>query len=189
MKNLDGILFSMPRETESIVQKILEVSQRRMPRETESTREKSFRTLKTNSDTMKASRKNRINSEDAFFDLDKIYGFINAGSIAHGTSYEKNLALFKNSEFENIKGLFGITRMMIEGNSEIKNVFLADVASSLWENPVLLKEQAIKWTKARVYVCSDSVLCLGKMRGPEDAVRRWNDQVSTLKVCPTFREL
>ena len=130
-----------------------------------------------------------INSEDAFFDLDKIYGFINAGSIAHGTSYEKNLALFKNSEFENIKGLFGITRMMIEGNSEIKNVFLADVASSLWENPVLLKEQAIKWTKARVYVCSDSVLCLGKMRGPEDAVRRWNDQVSTLKVCPTFREL
>ena len=46
-------------------------------------------------------------------------------------SYEKNLELFKNSEFENIKGLCGITRMMIEGNSEIKNVFPADVASSL----------------------------------------------------------
>ena len=43
MKNPDGTLFSMPRETESIVQKILEVSQRRMPRKTESTREKSFR--------------------------------------------------------------------------------------------------------------------------------------------------
>ena len=47
-------------------------------------------------------------------------------------SYEKNLELFKNSEFESIKGLFGITRMMIEGNSEIKHVFTADVASSLW---------------------------------------------------------
>ena len=46
-------------------------------------------------------------------------------------SYEKNLELFKNSEFESIKGLFGITRLMIEGNSEIKNVFPADVASSL----------------------------------------------------------
>ena len=66
-------------------------------------------------------------------------------------SYEKNLELFKNSEFESIKGSFGITRMMIEGNSEIKNVFPADVVSSLWENPVLLKEQAIKWTKARVH--------------------------------------
>ena len=47
-------------------------------------------------------------------------------------------------------------------NSEIKNVFSADVASSLWEKPVLLKEQATKWMKAKVYVYSDSVLCLGK---------------------------
>ena len=44
MQNPDGILFSMPRETESMVQKILEVSQKRNPRETESTCEKSFKT-------------------------------------------------------------------------------------------------------------------------------------------------
>ena len=31
-------------------------------------------------------------------------------------SYEENLELFKNSEFQNITGLFGITRMMIEGS-------------------------------------------------------------------------
>ena len=44
-------------------------------------------------------------------------------------SNEKNLELFKISEFENINGLFGITRMMIEGNSEKKkNVFPADIA-------------------------------------------------------------
>ena len=52
--------------------------------------------------------------------------------------------------------------MMIEGNSEMKNVFTTDGSSSLWDKPVLLKEQAIKWTKARVYVYSDSVLCLEK---------------------------
>ena len=46
-------------------------------------------------------------------------------------SYEGNLELFKKSEFENIKGLFGITTMMIDGNSEIKKVFPADVARSL----------------------------------------------------------
>ena len=56
-------------------------------------------------------------------------------------SYEKNLELFNKSEFENIKGLFGITRIMIEGNSEIKNVFTADVASSLRENPYCLKKE------------------------------------------------
>ena len=79
--------------------------------------------------------------------------------------------------------------MMIEGYSEIKSVFPADVASSLWEKPVLFKEKAIKWRKTRVYVYSDSVLCLGKQHGPEDATRRWNDQVSTLKICFAVREL
>ena len=38
-------------------------------------------------------------------------------------SNEKSLELFKNSEFENINGLFGITRMMIEGNSEKKRMY------------------------------------------------------------------
>ena len=78
---------------------------------------------------------------------------------------------------------------MIEGNSDIKNVFSADVASSLWRKSTLPNDQAIKWTKARVYVYSDSVICLEKMLGPEDAIKRWNDQVSTLKMCHTFREL
>ena len=59
-------------------------------------------------------------------------------------SYEQNLEFFKNSEFENIKSLFGNTRMMIEGNSEIKNDFPADVASSLWEKHVLLQRASNK---------------------------------------------
>ena len=82
---------------------------------------------------------------------------------------------------------------MIEGNSEIKNLFPANVASALWEKPVLRKEQAKKVDKSKsvrlLGVYSDSVLCLGKQHGPEDAIRKWNDQVSTLKMCLAFREL
>ena len=43
VQTLEVVLFSMPRETESMTQKILEVSQKRKPRETESTCEKSFK--------------------------------------------------------------------------------------------------------------------------------------------------
>ena len=60
MKNPDGILFSVPRETERKVQKIL---QKRMPRETESTRER----LKVNSDTMNAFRKYRSSVRRCIF--------------------------------------------------------------------------------------------------------------------------
>ena len=110
-------------------------------------------------------------------------------ALHNDPSYEKNLEFFKNFELENIRGLFGITRMMIEANSYIKNVFPADVASSLWETLYCLKNKQQKSTKARLYVYSDSVLCLGKQHGPKDASRRWNDQVSTLKMCYTFGEL
>ena len=47
---------------------------------------------------------------------------------------EKKLELFKNPESENINGLFGITKMMIEGNSEKKNVFPADIARTQEKN-------------------------------------------------------
>ena len=55
----DVILLSLPRETVVLVQKSLEVSQKRLPRETESTCKKSFRMWKTDSDTTKVSQKYR----------------------------------------------------------------------------------------------------------------------------------
>ena len=154
---------TMPRETETKVQKILEVSQKRMPRETESTREKSFKTWKIDSDTMKAAPKFRWTQRRCIFRSGQDLWLHRCRQRCTWTR-----------EFQSIKGLFGITRMMIEGNSEIKNVFTADVASSL-ENPYCLKNKQKKWTKARVYVYSDSVLCLGKC--------------TVQKMCHTFREL
>ena len=65
-------------------------------------------------------------------------------------SNEKNLELFKNSEFENINGLFGIPRMMIEGNSEKKECISRRHCENTREKHVLQKEQAIKWKKTRV---------------------------------------
>ena len=102
-------------------------------------------------------------------------------------SYATDLEVLTNSDLENIESLFNITNMMIGGNSEIKNVFSMGAASPLWENSTLLNDQTIKWTKARVYVYSDSVLCLGKTHGPEDAIKRWEEQVSTSEMYHTFQ--
>ena len=185
MKNPDGILFSMPRETERKVGKILEISQKRMPRETESTRER----WKINSDTMKASRKYRSTLRRCIFRYGRDLWLHRCRQhCIMDPSHEKKIELLKNSELENIKGLFGITRMIIEVNSEVKNVFPADVASSLWGKLVLLKEQAIKWTKARVYVYSLRVM-LGKRARPEDTTRRWNDQVWAFEDVSHFQRI
>ena len=77
LKNPDGTLFRMPRETQSIVQKMLEVSHKRMPRETESTREKVVQNIKEK------------------MHMDGIYGFIDAGSIAHGPELRKEFGIIQ----------------------------------------------------------------------------------------------
>ena len=104
-------------------------------------------------------------------------------------SYEKNLELCKISKLENIKVLFGITRMMIEGNWDIKNVFPADVAASLWEKKPVLHKEFNKVDESKIIRLLRLRVVHRKMHGPEDAIKRWNLQVSTLKMCHTFREL
>ena len=84
---------------------------------------KSFRTSKTTSDMMKASPKYRSTLRRCTFRYGRDLWLHRCRQHCTCTWVTKNLELLKNSEFENISGLFGITRMMIEGNSEIKNVF------------------------------------------------------------------
>ena len=104
-------------------------------------------------------------------------------------SYTENLEVVKNSECENIESMFNITRKMIGENSDIMNVSSLETVGSSLERITLLNDQAMKWAKARRYVHSDSVLCLGGLSSPNDANRKWEEQVSTLTMCSTFREL
>ena len=78
---------------------------------------------------------------------------------------------------------------MILQNSEITKVSSLEAVRSSWERTILLNDQAMKWVKARVFVYSDSVLCSGGSNSPDDANRRWEEQVSALKMYSTFTEL
>ena len=90
---------------------------------------------KINSDTMNASWKYRITLRRWIFRYGRDLWLHRCRQHCAWTPVTKRIWNYsKKSEFENINGLFGITRMMIEGNSEIKNVFPADVASSQGEN-------------------------------------------------------
>ena len=139
MQNPDGILFSMPRETESMIQKILEVSQRRKPRETESTCKKSFKNMKDRprhdeniSDISMNSEKMHISTWTRFMASSM------QAPLHIDPSYEKIRNFSRILNLRASKVMFGFTRMMIEGNSKIKNVFPSYVDSSLWVKPVLL---------------------------------------------------
>ena len=86
------------------------------------------------------------------------------------------------TNIDEILNLFNITQILIlEHSEEIVKVNTIDSASPSWKRSVLSHDQVIQWTKARVPVRSDSVLCLGKMNESKDAITRWEGQVEGFK--------
>ena len=53
----------------------------------------------------------------------------------------------------------------------------------------LLSDRTLKWTKAKEDVYSDSVLCLGKIHDPVEAVEQWKGQVTTFRMENSLSEL
>ena len=54
---------------------------------------------------------------------------------------------------------------------------------------VLSHDQVIQWTKAKIRVYSDSVLCLGKMNESKDVIVRWEGQVEECIMSLSCKEL
>ena len=88
----------------------------------------------------------------------------------------------KNLKFNDIESLFNITKKLIMDNSETRNVSCLDCLSTSWTRSTLLNARAVKLMKAKVHVYSDSVLCLGKIHDPVEAIEPWKGQVATFRV-------
>ena len=51
----------------------------------------------------------------------------------------------------------------------------------------MANDQAVKWTKAKVCVHADSVLCVGQVKDTSGATERWKGQVEDLKRCSSYQ--
>ena len=88
----------------------------------------------------------------------------------------------KNSEFNDIQSLFNVTKTLIMDNTEIRNLTCVDCEAPTWTIPTFLNDQAVQLAKAKVYVYSDSVLCLGKIYTTGQAIGQRKGQVATFRV-------
>ena len=89
----------------------------------------------------------------------------NQGILVGGGRVAEHEGRGKNTIFEELQNLFDITRKLVHKQGEILNVRMVECASPSWTRSSLAHDQAIKWSKAKVQVYSDSALCLGKMTG------------------------
>ena len=64
---------------------------------------------------------------------------------------------------------------VLDQNDEIPNVSAIEWQFTPWMRSTLPRDEAIKLAKAKVYVYSDSVLCLGKMQEHSEVDERCKD--------------
>ena len=91
-----------------------------------------------------------------------------------GPNYVSNSEVYKNTKFEDIESVFNITQKLAKEHcEEILNVRCSENSSPPWTRLVLANDQAIKWAKANVCFCADSVLCVGQQQ--KDGKDKWKD--------------
>ena len=99
------------------------------------------------------------------------------GAVHLGKDYDTNLHYAKNHFWDSLGKLFGEMKRLICEQSEILGpkrpeivgLEIFEFEETRWGSTSLLCEGAYQITTATIYVFSDSVLCMGEMRGDPNA--------------------
>ena len=114
------------------------------------------------------------------------------GSICfHGKEFLRQFTFHqKYRENLTLKKMFEIsTQLILEQSDEIFGVSQISWESSLWKQLSLVNdEEVISLSHAKVYVFSDSVLCLGKMNQNPISNTVWERQLEWFKDSSQYRD-
>ena len=109
-----------------------------------------------------------------------------------GKNYLENLRSIKHTGKDlTMKQMFDISEKLIAGQSdEIYGVNTINWDDSSWKHLSLIgDEEVISLSHAKVYVFSDSVLCLGKVNQNPISNTVWEDKLTWFKDSPQYRTL
>ena len=104
-----------------------------------------------------------------------------------GKYYDMNLRFVKNYLWKTTGQFFRETEKLISGHSETAGISVIDFQDLRWMSTSLLHSRAYQCSTAKVYVFSDSVLCLGKMG--DNLVESWKKQIQWYPDHNYFSEL
>ena len=106
-------------------------------------------------------------------------------------NYSDNWHSIKNTEDLTMKQMFDISEKLVsEQSDEIYGVKTVNWENSSWKYLSLIgDEQVISLQRTKVYVFSDSVLCLGKMDENPQSNIAWEDRLTWFKDSPQHRTM
>ena len=112
-------------------------------------------------------------------------------SVFKGKNYSDNWHSIKNTKDLTMKQMFDISEKLVsEQSDEIYGVKTINLGDSSWKHLSLIgDEQVISLQRTKVYVFSDSVLCLGKINENPQSNYAWKQRFECFKSSPEYRNL
>ena len=94
-----------------------------------------------------------------------------------------------NSDDLTLKQMFDITAKLVDEQDEINSLDHIQWGKNSWKQLSLIGDEAvINLQRTRVYVFSDSVLCLGKIHQHPESNEAWNKRIEGIMIEKSFRD-
>ena len=104
-------------------------------------------------------------------------------SVLMEKNYSDNWHSIKNTKDLTMKQMFDISAKLVSEQDEIYGGKTIDWEDSSWKYLSLIgDEQVISLKRTKIYVFSDSVLCLGKMNENPQSNIAWEDRLTWFKI-------
>ena len=111
-------------------------------------------------------------------------------SVFMGKNYSDNWHSIKKTKDLTMEQMFDISAKLVSEQDEIYGVKTIDWENSSWNYLSLIgDEQVISLQRTKVYVFSDSVLCLGKIHENPQSNTAWEQRLDWFKSTPEYRTL
>ena len=122
----------------------------------------------------------------AFNNLGNVHGCDDECGDIHGKEFLKFHHEFQRSHF---KALFDITAKLVGEQDEINNLDNIQWGKNSWRHLSLIgDETVINLQRTKVYVFSDSVLCLGRVHQHPKANEAWKKRIGRIITDKSYRD-
>ena len=125
---------------------------------------------------------------ETFYDLGNVYGCNNGISDIHGTEFPKQPYFLANTTDLTLKRMFDISTKLASEQDEISGLETIGWENQSWKYLSLIgDERIINLQRTKVYVFSDSVLCLGKIQQNPESDKAWEQRLGWIKSSQSYR--
>ena len=106
-----------------------------------------------------------------------------------GMNFSTNQSKVKNYEDLTLKQMFDVTAQLVNNQDEINGLDKTQWAKESWKRLSLIgDETVINLQSTKVYVFSDSVLCLGRVLQHPDSNEAWKNRVAGIQFGKSYRD-